>query len=183
MKDELCFLHQGSGSGGRHTDGQTDADAHMDTHTDTRTQTHTPDTHQTRTRHMYTHRRTQMHTWTHGHTHRNRHGHPLGRTPTDRHTHRTRAYTQTHRCAWPVVSYSKTVLAKYRFSSKFLFAFLQTKILGCAVETGPAGGGGGAEDFRARTRSPTGPVSVPTAFGCSNRNPQPGSRHSVFVRA
>lgn len=183
MKDELCFLPQGSGSGGRHTDGQTDADAHTDTHTDTRTQTHTPDTHQTRTRHMYTHRRTQMHTWTHEHTHRNRHGHPLGRTPTDRHAHRTRAYTQTHRRAWPVVSYSKTVLAKYRFSSKFLFAFLQTKILGCAVETGPAGGGGGAEDFRARKRSPTGPLSVPTAFGCSNRNPQPGSRHSVFVRA
>lgn len=156
---------------------------HTRTHGHRRTQTHTPDIHQTRTRHMYTHRRTQMHTWIHGHTHRNRHGHPLGRTPTDRHTHRTRAYTQTHRRAWPVVSYSKTVLAKYRFSSKFLFAFLQTKILGCAVETGPAGGGGGAEDFRARTRSPTGPVSVPTAFGCSNRNPQPGSRHSVFVRA
>lgn len=51
VKDELCFLPQGSGSGGRHTDGQTDADAHTDTHTDTRTQTHTPDTHQTHTRH------------------------------------------------------------------------------------------------------------------------------------
>lgn len=183
MKDELCFLPQGSGSGGRHTDGQTDADAHTDTHTDTRTQTHTPDTHQTRTRHMYTHRRTQMHTWTHEHTHRNRHGHPLGRTPTDRHAHRTRAYTQTHRRAWPVVSYSKTVLAKYRFSSKFLFAFLQTKILGCAVETGPAGGGGGSGGFPCEDAFTDWPLSVPTAFGCSNRNPQPGSRHSVFVRA
>lgn len=137
----------------RQTHGHTDT--HMDTHMDRHRCTET---------HRHTQKQTQTHTGTHTDTDIHRH--------TYGHTHHTHVYTQTHRHTWSVVSYSKTVLAKYRFSHKFLFTLLQTKILGCAVKNSPlGGGGGGAEDFCARRCLLTDTVSVTVMFSCSNGRP------------